>query len=313
MRRAIAALGGAIAAVAALRWLRRPREDIDWRSAKPPGQIVDVDGVPLHYIERGNGPPVVLIHGFLGHTFSFRHLIPELAKDHRAVAIDLKGFGYSGRPRKSNYSLAEQARLVVRLMDMLGIERASAVGHSLGGEVTMRMAANHPERVERLVLAASVSGERIPMLPVTPLIKPFLWLFGRLFGRRIFRRQFYDPRKATKEVYEGYRRPLRIKGTGNSVYQTIRDGQREKAVDTSRIKQPVLILWASHERILPRWTLSRLRKRFPRAEVVTIDRAGHLVLEEQPEASNTAIRRFLTGETTTATEREAVDIGQPAS
>jgi pimeloyl-ACP methyl ester carboxylesterase len=157
------------------------------------------------------------------------------------------------------------------------------------------MAANWPERVEKLVLAASVSGDRIPSLPVTPLIKPFLWLFGRLFGRWIFRRQFDDRRKATKEALDAYRRPLRIKGTGDAVYQTLRDGQREKAVDTSGIKQPVLILWASHERILPRWTLSRLRKRFPRAEVITIDRAGHLLLEEQPEASNAAICRFLTG------------------
>lgn len=314
MRKAIAAVGGAIATVVALRWLRRRREDLDWRSARPPGEIVEIDGVPLHYIERGTGPKAaVLIHGFLGHTYSFRHLIPELAKDHRVVAVDLKGYGYSGRLKKSDYSITEQARLVARLMDELGIDRASVVGHSLGGEVAMRMAATHPDRLERLVLAASVSGDRIPMLPVTPLIKPFVWLFGRLFGRRIFRRQFYDPRKATKEVYDGYRRPLRIKGTGNSVYQTIRDGQREKAVDTSRVTQPVLILWASHERILPRFTLSRLRKRFPRAEVVTIERAGHLLLEERPEAANSAIRRFLTTEPTTATDREAVDIGQPAS
>jgi pimeloyl-ACP methyl ester carboxylesterase len=197
-------------------------------------------------------------------------------------------------------------------MDKLGIDWASVVGHSLGGEVAMRMAVTHPDRVERLVLAASVSGDRIPMLPVTPLIKPFVWLFGRLFGRRIFRRQFYDPRKATKEVYDGYRRPLRIKGTGNSVYQTIRDGQREKAVNTSGVTQPVLILWASHERILPRFTLSRLRKRFP-AEVVTIERAGHLLLEERPETANSAIRRFLSAEPTTATGREAIDTGQPAA
>jgi pimeloyl-ACP methyl ester carboxylesterase len=296
MRKAIAAVGGAIAAVAALRWLRGRREDIDWRSVKPPGEIIDVDGVPIHCIERGIGPDAaVLIHGFLGHTFSFRHLIPELAKDHRVVAVDLKGFGYSGRLEKSDHSLTEQARLVSRLMDNLGIDHATVVGHSLGGEVAMRMAANHPERVEKLVLAASVSGDRIPMLRVTPLIKPFLWLLGRIFGRRIFRRQFYNPRKATKEIYDGYRGPLRIKGTGDSVYQTIRDGQREKRVDTTGITQPVLILWASHERILPRFTLSRLQKRFPRAEVQTIDRAGHLLLEEQPEAANTAIRRFLTG------------------
>jgi len=296
MRKAIAAVGGAVAAVAALRWLRRRKEDIDWRSARPPGAIVDVDGVPIHYIERGSGPAAaVLIHGFLGHTYSFRYLIPELAKDRRVVAVDLKGSGYSSRPEKGDYSLTEQARLVIRLMDKLGIDRASFVGHSLGGEVAMRLAANWPERVEKLVLAASVSGDRIPSLPVTPLIKPILWLIGRLFGRRIFRRQFYDPRKATKEVLEAYRRPLRIKGTGHAVYQTLRDMRREKAVESSRITAPVLILWASSERILPRWVLSRLRKRFPQAKVVAIERAGHLLLEEQPEQANRAVKSFLEG------------------
>jgi pimeloyl-ACP methyl ester carboxylesterase len=307
MRKAIAAIGAALAALSAIRWLRSRREDIDWRSAGPPGSIVNVDGVPMHYLERGTGPDaVLLIHGFLGHTFTFRHLLPELAKDRRVVAVDLKGYGYSGRVKKSDHSLTEQARIVTRLMDALGINRAAIVGHSMGGEVAMRMAANHPERVEHLVLAASVSGDRIPTLPVTPLIKPLLWLFARLFGGRIFRRQFYDPSKATKEVYEAYRRPLRIKGTGDTVYQTLRDGRREKAVDPSGVKQPVLILWASHERILPRWTLARLRKRFPRAEVQTIDRAGHLLLEEQPEACNSAIWRFLPGGRTRTVDREAV-------
>jgi pimeloyl-ACP methyl ester carboxylesterase len=308
MRRAIGAVGGIIAGIAAVRWLRRRKEDIDWRSARPPGRIIEVDGVPMHIIDRGSGPDAnVLIHGFLGHTYSFRLLIPELAMDSRVVAVDLKGSGYSGRPKKGDYSQTEQARLLVGLLDKLGIDRASLVGHSLGGEVAMRIAANWPGRVDKLVLAASVSGDRIPSLPVTPLIKPFLWLFGRLFGRRIFRRQFYDPRKATKEILEAYRRPLRIKGTGQAVYQTLRDMRREKAVDTSRIVAPVLILWASHERILPRWVLSRLRKRFPSAKVETIDRSGHLLLEEQPEASNSAIRRFLSGalEPEAATELQA--------
>src|SRR5438876_2716042 len=296
MRKAIAAVGGAVAAAASLRWLRRRREDIAWRSARPPGRIVDVEGIPIHIVERGSGPnAAVLIHGFLGHTYSFRYLIPELAKDQRAVAVDLKGSGYSGRPNKGDYSLSEQARVVMRLMDKLGIDRASVVGHSLGGEVAMRIAANRPERVDKLVLAASVSGDRIPSLPVTPLIKPVLWLIGRLFGRRIFRRQFYDPRKATKEVLEAYRRPLRIKGSGDAVYRTLRDMRREKAVDSSRIAAPVLIVWASHERILPRSVPSPLRQRFPRAKVVAIERAGHLLLEEQPEQANRAVKSFLEG------------------
>lgn len=306
MRKAIAAGGGIIVAALTLRWLVRPREDIEWRRARPPGSIIEIDGVGVHYIERGGGPDaVVLIHGFGGHTYTFRYLVPELSRDHRVVALDLKGFGYTERPKNSDYSLGEQARLVMRLMDELGIDRASLVGHSLGGEVAMRMASGWPERMERIVLAASVSGDRIPTLPVTPLIKPLLWFVGRLFGRRLFRRMFYDERKATKEVLEAYRKPLRIKGSGDAVYQLLRDGRREKAVDSKRITAPVLILWASTERILPRWTLTRLRKRFPRAEVVTVEHAGHLLLEEQPEASNGAIRRFVTGP---PSGRESIDI-----
>lgn len=310
MRRAIGAAAGVIAAIASLRWLVGRREDIDWRRAPFPGRVVTVDGVGVHYIERGSGPPVVLIHGFGGHTYSYRYLIPDLARDHRVIAVDLKGYGYSERPAKDDYSLTAQARLVVRLMDELGIERASVAGHSLGGEVVMRIAAGWPDRVERLVFAASVSGDRIPTLPVTPLIKPFVWLFGRLFGRWLFRRMFYDKSKATKEVLEAYRRPYRIKGTGNAVYQTLRDARREGPVKSSGIKQPVLILWASHERILPRRTLDSLLRRLPAAEVVHIDRAGHLLLEEQPEACNAAIRRFLTG---APSPGEAIDVAQTVS
>jgi pimeloyl-ACP methyl ester carboxylesterase len=297
MRRAIAAVAGAVAAALMLRWLSRPREDVDWLAAGPPGTIVDVDGVRVHYVERGVGPAVVLVHGFGGHTYSFRYLLADFSRDHRAIAVDLKGFGYSERPEKSDYSLAAQARLVVGLMDVLGIKRALVVGHSMGGEVAMRVAAGWPDRVEGLVLAASVSGDRFPTLPVTPLIKPFLWLFTRLFGRWLFRRQFYDRRNATKEALEAYRRPLRIKGTGHAVYQLLRDARRERAVEFARITAPVLILWASAERLLPRWTLRRLRSRFPRAEVVTIERAGHLLLEEQAEACIAAVRQFLSART----------------
>ena len=312
MRKVIAAAGGAVMAALTLRWLTRPREDVDWRDADAPGRVADVDGVGLHYLESGRGrDAVVLVHGFGGHTYSFRYLVPDLARDHRVVAVDLKGFGYSERPRKSDYSLSAQARLVARLMDMLGIQRASVVGHSMGGEVAMRIAAGWPERVEKLVLAASVSGERIPTLPVTPLIKPLLSLFARLFGRWLFRRMFYDPRNATNEVLGAYRAPARIRGSRDATYQVVRDFRRDKAVPFERIAAPVLILWAARERIVPRWGLRRLRKHFPRADVITIERAGHLLLEEQPENCNDAIRHFLTGKQ--APSPETVDIGRTRS
>lgn len=284
----------AVCSALTLRWLFRRREDIDWRQAPRPGRLVEVDGVSIHYVEQGSGPAVLLIHGFGGHTFSFRHTMPALAAaGFRAVALDLKGFGFSERVKGGDYSLSWQARMVLSFMDALGIERASLVGHSMGGEVAMRVAAGAPERVERLVLAASVSGDRVPTLPPTPLLKPFLPLIVRALGRRLFRRSFYDPRRATDDVYEGYRLPGRIRGTMDGLYEILRDVRKDRPVEHRRIGQPVLILWAERERVLPGWALRRLRERLPQAEVVTIPRAGHLLLEERAAECNAAILRIL--------------------
>ncbi len=274
-----------------------------------------MDGVGVHYVERGKGPALVLIHGFGGHTFSFRHQIPAFARDHRVLAVDLLGFGYTQRPQKADYSLGAQARLVLRLMDTLRIETATVAGHSMGGEVAMRLAATAPERLEGLVLIASVSGERLPMLPALPIIRPFLPLIGRLVGERILQRSFYDRSKITEEMRREYRAPMAIRGTYDAIWQMMRHFHRDKTVDFRRITQPVLVLWASHERVVPRWVLGRLRRRLPQADIVTIERSGHLLLEERPDECNAAIRRFLTVQPQSAPlpAPEPVDIAQPAS
>jgi len=286
------ALAGAVLALIA-RLIAR-RENVDWRDASPPGQIADIDGVGIHYIDQGHGPAVVLVHGFGGHTFSFRHAIPALASDHRVVAVDLMGFGYSERPANADYSLTAQATRVLRLMDALGIDSAVALGHSMGGEVVMRMAALAPKRVEKLILVASVSGDRLPSLPPTPLLKPFLPALGRLTGRLMLRRSVYDRTFITPEMREGYLAPMRIRGSRDGLYQMLRDGRKDKKIDFSRITQPVLLVWAAAEKVVPGFALARLQKRLPQAEVVVIESAGHLLLEEQPDACNAAIGNFLT-------------------
>ena len=288
---ALAALVGAVLALIG-RLIAR-RENVNWRDASLPGQIADVDGAGIHYLERGSGPAIVLIHGFGGHTFSFRHIVPALAVDHRVVAVDLMGFGYSERPANADYSLTAQAHRVLKLMDILGIERAAALGHSMGGEVVMRMASIAPERVGRLILAASVSGDRPPTLPTTPLIKPLLPAMVRLTSRLMLRRSVYDRSFITPEIREGYAAPTRIRGSVDGLYQMLRDGRKDKKIDFSRITQPVLVLWAAGEKLVPGWGLGRIQKRLPQAEVVVVSEAGHLLLEERPEECNAAVRRFL--------------------
>jgi len=287
----IAVLGLA-GSVFALRRVFRSDETIDWEDAPLTGRLTTVDGVAVHHTDEGQGPAVVLIHGFGGHTFSFRKNIPALAEHFRVIAVDLKGFGYTERPRKSDYSLTAQARMVVGLMEALGIESAAVVGHSMGGEVAMRIAAGFPERVEKLLLVASVSGDRFPSLPPTPIMRPFMAAFGRLTSRFLLRRAFYDRAHLTEEVRQGYRAPRRIRGFMDGIYQIFRDWRHDLPIAFEKITQPALILWARAER-LPNWMLDRLRTRLPQAEVHFVEEAGHLVLEEQPEAANRLMLRFL--------------------
>jgi pimeloyl-ACP methyl ester carboxylesterase len=220
------------------------------------------------------------------------------------------GFGYSERPENADYSLTVQAQRVLGLMDYLKIDRAAAIGHSMGGEVVMRMASMAPVRIARLVLAGSVSGDRVPTLPVTPLIKPFLPAMARLTGRLTLRRSVYSQDFVTPEMREGYLAPMRIKGSMNGLYQILRDGRNDKKIDYSRITQPVLVLWAAAERIVPGLALKRLQQRLPQAHVVVIEQAGHLLLEEQPGVCLAAIREFFTAPAPVTPERETITVDE---
>jgi pimeloyl-ACP methyl ester carboxylesterase len=138
---------------------------------------------------------------------------------------------------------------------------------------------------------------------------------SRLTAASAWRRMFYDRSKLDlKAIREGYLAPYRIKGTGNTLWEMWRDVRRDKPIDFRRIKAPVLILWAERERIIPfeSRALSRLRKHFPSAQVISIPRTGHLLLEENPEASNAAIRSFLEGVPQPQTEVAVERVEQPA-
>ncbi len=269
------------------------RERVAWEDAAKPGKVVGVEGAPIHYVDEGSGPAVLLIHGFGGHTFSYRHQIADLSRDHRVVALDLLGYGYSGRTKGADYSLTAQAGRVLGLMNVLGIERASLVGHSMGGAVAMRVAAGHPDRVERLALVASVSGEALPRFRGLRFMRPLLPLMTHIAVDRILRASFSDPSKITTEVRDAYTAPMRIRGSMDGLHRMMADAKRDEEIRFERITQPTLILWGEDERLLPGFMIDRLRQRLPRAELVTVIAAGHELLEEQPTACNRVLREFL--------------------
>ena len=136
---------------------------------------MQLDGARVRYVDEGQGPPVVLIHGFASSLDAWATVTPELVKRHRVIALDLKGFGWSDRP-EGDYSPRAQATLVVQLLDRLGVKRAAVVAHSWGSSVALALALMAPDRVSRIALYDAWVYEE--QLPTT-----FLWARAGWHGR----------------------------------------------------------------------------------------------------------------------------------
>ena len=129
------------------------------QTAAPPDQFFDSNGVRLRYVEQGQGPAIVLMHGYTGTAdrhFLANGVFANLAKDHRAIAIDLRGHGKSAKPHMPSAYGDEMARDVVRLLDHLKIQRAHVLGYSLGGFIASRLATLHPDRLISVVYTAAL-------------------------------------------------------------------------------------------------------------------------------------------------------------
>jgi len=275
------------------------REDIELATTAVPGSVIDVDGRRVHYVEAGTGSPILLIHGWNGSTFDMRYTIAELSRQYRVIAPDLLGYGYSARPPDGDYSLAGQAAFVISLMDRLGIQRASVLGHSMGGAIAMQLALRHPERIDRLILVASATAhEMMRGRTIGLLARPIVPLATLLFVResmvqRGLRRAVHDPEFVTPEVLEGHYRPLRMKGHMRASMLQLSDRRKDPPFDAREIRQPTLIIWGEHDRVVPLARGLELAEQIPNAQLAIIRSAGHLVLEEQPVECARALLPFL--------------------
>ncbi|MDP9342271.1 MAG: alpha/beta hydrolase [Actinomycetota bacterium] len=263
------------------------------------GAIAAVDGEAIHYIEAGEGSPVVLIHGFPSNTFVWSRVMPRMAEHHRTVALDLPGLGYSHRNRTRSFALEAHARTVTGLMDTLGIERASIVGLSMGGGVAERIALTFPERVERLILLAAIDesdgstwqnhwGDLLVLsaaLRVAPL--------ARLVAGISLRRVVEDPAFVTPELIERYVRPLLRRGTVPCLRRYLWDNRAAARADLSRIAVPTLVIIGERDGSVRPEVGERLVAKIPGARRVVLERANHLIALERSEDVYVEVERFL--------------------
>jgi pimeloyl-ACP methyl ester carboxylesterase len=131
------------------------------RAVPPLGAFVEIDGERIHYVDRGSGPPIVMIHGLAGNLRNFTYgVVDRIATGFRAIAVDRPGSGYSTRSHKRPATLAAQSATIAKLIQALGLDHPLIVGHSLGGAVSLSLALDHPECVGGLALVSALTQER---------------------------------------------------------------------------------------------------------------------------------------------------------
>lgn len=262
--------------------------------------FAEVNGVRLRYLDQGSGPAVVLLHGFASSLETWLGVIPELARDHRVIALDLMGFGWSDRP-EGDYSPQAQAELVLALLDRLQVGEFDLAGHSWGCSVALALALSAPQRVRRLALYdAWVFSDQLPTF--------FHWsrapgigeaLFALFYNERPAEKlelAFFDPEAVPESLVEEVERALSRPGTRAAALQAVR-GQRFEEMEGryGEIRKPVLLLWGREDAVSPVSVGERLQQLLPDARLVIYPRAGHFPMIEAAAASNRDLVRFFGG------------------
>lgn len=265
--------------------------------------------VQLFYEEAGEGAPVLLLHGFGASTFTWRRIAPELAKTHRVIAVDLKGFGQSDKPFDSRYSVFDQAELLTELIANRDLRNLTIVGHSFGGGVALVLALSEDPRLEgrisKLVLLDTIAyPQDIPVFFRMLDMPVFSHLGVRMVPPAVQTRialqiAYLDNSKIEDEEVETYAAPLRTAAGKHAIIHSARqimpEGLEEISERYKSIELPTLILWCDHDRIVPLDVGLKLRRTLPNARLEIVDGCGHMPQEEQPETTLELIEGFLGG------------------
>jgi pimeloyl-ACP methyl ester carboxylesterase len=278
-------------------------------------RFANVGTARVAYLDRGEGPPLLLLHGCPFSSFIWRKLIPELTASHRCLAPDLLGLGDTETPPGADWSLPAQATTILGLLDALHIVATDVVGHDHGAAIAQLLAAEHPERIRRLVITNAEaydnwpSAEELPFLRATqiPVLGQFLlWAWSRRPLLKLVLRTgkaVHNPSVLTRELLDGYLRANLVDRRRRAKTRRFLAGQLDPANQRCtaaalpglrRFTHPTLIIWGRDDpHFGPQWA-ERLHADIPGAvRLELLPATGHLLMEEQPDRLATLVSDFL--------------------
>ena len=273
-------------------------------------RCVTLDGVNWRYWFAGSGPPLLLIHGFLGYSYSWRFNMEPLSHHFSVYAIDLPGCGFSGRTDCDECSLTGDAEKVLAFMQHFGLENVDIVGSSRGGGLAMILAAiaartNQLHRIRRLILVSPINpwsshGKVVTRLLATTLgglyvvhVQPRM----RIISKRYFTALYGDPMRITPGTFEAYAAGMDVPGSFDHLVRILRSWRDDLEAIGNSLREisglPILLLWGSRDRAVYPSSIHQLQRHLNNSALVMFQGAGHMPYEEVPEEFNRVLCDFL--------------------
>ena len=273
---------------------------------------IQTNGIKLHYVTQGNGPLMLLLHGFPEFWYSWRHQIPAFAADHKVVALDLRGYNDSDKPEaQSAYVMAEFIKDVKGVIEGLGYDRCTLVGHDWGGAIAWSFAYAYPEMVDRLIVlnfphpAKFAEGLRTPQqllrsayifffqIPIVPelliQLNDFQLLEAAFKGMAVNKTAF-----GTDDI-EAYKNAFAKRNTLTSALNYYRNvfAQGVTTRDWGILTVPTLLIWGEADTALGKELTDNTEKYVQDFRIRYIPNCSHWVQQEQPQLVNQLMREFL--------------------
>lgn len=277
-------------------------------------EYLELEGAWIRYNVIGAGPPVLLVHGWLSSSRVWERLARRLAQRFTVYTLDLKGFGDSDKPL-SGYGVRYGSRLLYAFCAHFGLTKTAVIGHDLGGDMAVKLAADHPDVVGRLVLVSVPADEGQMDLPTAlwlatlPFVGSLFYTLGRAVRlvRVLWMRPFFvDRNDLTDEAVEdaGKSTPAAVARTLNVTRREIAGGRLAR--QARAIKAPVLIVVGEDDQIVDPQSLNAWTRTIRQAEVHLMEACGHVPMIEHPGEFNARMLAFLTGD-----DRYLETIGEP--
>lgn len=300
-------LGAAILAFSNLVEARRAE------AAVPPmGKFVTIDRARIHYVDLGEGPTVVMLHGLAGNVRNYTQTVAaELARTHRVILIDRPGSGHSERPDGTTASVQSQADVIHRLVKQLGLQRPVIVGHSLGGTVALAYAARHPDDVAHLVLLAPAATPFEPRPPIDSFkVDSAFMRYALAYTLAIPASKRSGP-KALRIIFSPQTPPEDFGVAGGALLSrrpdqiianfedmsVLNDGLAALASELPTIRTPTTVLFGMEDAILDQRTHLEALRRLPAATIQELPGAGHMLMYADPGAVIATVRAATSGKT----------------